>query len=63
MSKFHNLTIKEIKKETLNAVSILFDIPITEAKHIIPQLQSVLEAGNFPVKTKVGNIYSKMREL
>ena len=43
--------------------SILFDIPITEAKHIIPQLQSVLEAGNFPVKTKVGNIYSKMREL
>ena len=32
MSKFHNLTIKEIKKETLNAVSILFDIP-TELKN------------------------------
>ncbi|SFS39766.1 ferredoxin--NADP reductase [Lutibacter maritimus] len=27
MSKFHTLTIKEIKKETKNAVSILFDIP------------------------------------
>ena len=27
MSKFHTLTIKEIKKETQNAVSILFDIP------------------------------------
>jgi ring-1,2-phenylacetyl-CoA epoxidase subunit PaaE len=28
MSKFYSLTIKEIKKETLNSVSILFDIPI-----------------------------------
>ena len=27
MSKFHPLTIKEIKKETNNAVSILFDVP------------------------------------
>jgi ring-1,2-phenylacetyl-CoA epoxidase subunit PaaE len=27
MSKFHLLTIKEIKKETQNAVSIVFDIP------------------------------------
>lgn len=27
MSKFHTLTIKEIKKETENAVSILFDVP------------------------------------
>ena len=27
MSKFHSLTIKEIKKETQNAVSIVFDIP------------------------------------
>jgi len=27
MSKFHSLTIKEIKKETENAVSILFDVP------------------------------------
>ena len=31
MSKFHLLTIKEIKKETQNAVSIVFDIP-TELK-------------------------------
>src|SRR3970282_2239831 len=27
MSKFHPLTIKELKKETSDAVSILFDIP------------------------------------
>ena len=27
MPKFHSLTIKELKKETQNAVSILFDIP------------------------------------
>ena len=27
MSKFHSLTIKEVKKETQNAVSIVFDIP------------------------------------
>lgn len=27
MFKFHSLTIKEIKKETQNAVSVLFDIP------------------------------------
>jgi len=27
MSEFHNLTIKEIKKETQDAVSVLFDIP------------------------------------
>ena len=32
MSKFHTLTIKEIKKETKNAVSIVFDIP-TELKN------------------------------
>ncbi len=27
MSKFHSLTIKELKKETQNAISIVFDIP------------------------------------
>ncbi|UMB59781.1 2Fe-2S iron-sulfur cluster-binding protein [Lutibacter sp. A80] len=32
MSKFYTLTIKEIKKETKNAVSIVFDIP-TELKN------------------------------
>ena len=28
MSKFHTLTIKELKKETPNAVSLVFDIPL-----------------------------------
>ena len=37
MSRFHKLTIKEIKKETNNAVSILFDIP-TDLK---PEFQFV----------------------
>ena len=43
--------------------SVLFDIDYNEAKHIIPELRNILEAGEFPVKTKVGNIYSKMQEL
>ena len=28
MFKFHSLTVKEIKKETQNAISILFDVPL-----------------------------------
>ena len=27
MAEFHNLAIKEIKKETADAVSIIFDVP------------------------------------
>ena len=43
--------------------SILFDVPIAEAKTLLPQIKSVLEAGNFPVKTSVGDIYSKMDSI
>jgi len=43
--------------------SILFDVPLTEAKTLLPQIKSVLEAGNFPVKTSVGDIYSKMDSI
>lgn len=40
--------------------SILFDMPMHEAQEMIPAIKTLLEQGNFPVKTQVGNIYSKM---
>jgi DNA polymerase I-like protein with 3'-5' exonuclease and polymerase domains len=40
--------------------SILFDVPLTEAREILPKIKTILESGNFPVKVKVGDIYSKM---
>ena len=43
--------------------SLLFDIPVTEAKIILPKIKQVLETGKFPVKCKVGNIYSKMNDI
>ena len=43
--------------------SVLFDIPIEEAKKILPQIKSCLEGNDFPVKCKVGNIYSKMNDF
>ena len=43
--------------------SVLFDIPLTEAKEMLPTIKNALEAGNFPVKVKVGNIYSKMNTI
>ena len=43
--------------------SVLFDVPAAEAKQVLPKIRQILEAGNFPVKCKVGNIYSKMQEL
>jgi hypothetical protein len=43
--------------------SVLFDVPIQEAKQILPQIKSCLEGDDFPVKCKVGNIYSKMNDI
>lgn len=43
--------------------SILFDVPIHEAKELLPQLKNILEQGNFPVKVSAGNIYSKMNTI
>ena len=40
--------------------SLLFDMPMHEAKEMIPAIKTALEQGNFPVKTQVGNIYSKL---
>ena len=43
--------------------SVLFDVPIQEAKQILPKIKSCLEGIDFPVKCKVGNIYSKMNDI
>jgi DNA polymerase I-like protein with 3'-5' exonuclease and polymerase domains len=43
--------------------SILFDVPTAEAQTILPAIKQLLEQGNFPVKTKAGHIYSKMKTI
>ena len=43
--------------------SVLFDVPVTEAKELLPQIKQTLEQGNFPVKCKVGNIYDKIKTI
>jgi hypothetical protein len=43
--------------------SVLFDVPVTEAKELLPQIKQTLEQGNFPVKVKVGNIYDKIKTI
>ena len=43
--------------------SILFDVPVTEAKALLPQIKHVLEQGNFPTKVKCGNIYNKLNTI
>ena len=43
--------------------SVLFDVPLSEAKGILPQIKTIMETGNFPVKCKVGDIYDKMKTI
>ena len=43
--------------------SVMFDVPTAEAQDILPAIKQVLEQGNFPVKTKAGHIYSKMKTI
>jgi len=43
--------------------SIMFDVPVSEAKEILPRIKDVLQQGNLPVKVSVGNIYSKMNTI
>jgi hypothetical protein len=43
--------------------SILFDVPTAEAQTILPAIKQLFEQGNFPVKTKAGHIYSKMKTI
>jgi len=43
--------------------SILLDVDYSEAKQILPELINIMQRGNFPVKCKVGGIYSKMNSI
>ena len=43
--------------------SVLFDVPLSEAKGLLPEIKILLETGNFPVKCKVGDIYDKMSNI
>ena len=43
--------------------SVLFDVDYAEAKTLLPMIENILEQGNFPVKTKVGNIYDKLKTI
>lgn len=43
--------------------SMTFDVPMTEAREVLPLVQNILELGNFPVKCSVGNIYSQMNGI
>jgi len=43
--------------------SVLFDVPLSEAKGLLPEIKMLLETGNFPVKCKVGDIYDKMSNI
>ena len=43
--------------------SILFDVPVSEAKDVLLNIKNILQQGNFPVKTKAGNIYDKMKTI
>ena len=40
-----------------------FDVDYAEAKTLLPMIENILEQGNFPVKTKVGNIYDKLKTI
>jgi hypothetical protein len=43
--------------------SILLDVDYSEAKQILPEIINIMHRGKFPVKCKVGDIYSKMNSI
>ena len=43
--------------------SVMFDVPVTEAKEVLIKVKHILEQGNFPTKCKVGNIYDKLNTI
>ena len=43
--------------------SVLFDVPLSEAKDLLPRIKQTLEQGNFPTKVKVGDIYDKIKTI
>ena len=45
MSVFHNLIVKEVKRETQNAVSVVFNIPENEKKYLDVIVKNSMIAG------------------
>tara|TARA_Y100000385_G_scaffold285784_1_gene346389 strand:+ start:3857 stop:5179 length:1323 start_codon:yes stop_codon:yes gene_type:complete len=43
--------------------SVLCDVEYEEAATVLPEIKRILEQGNFTVKSKCGNIYSKIRNI
>ena len=57
------LTQKQTRMVLYTYDSVMFDVPVTEAQTVLPEIKHILESGNFPVKCKVGNIYDKMKTI
>jgi hypothetical protein len=43
--------------------SLLIDMPMSEAKQLLPDIKNILEQGNFPVKCKAGNSYQSINTV
>jgi len=54
---------KESKLVLYTYDSVLLDVNYSEAKQILPDIINIMQQGNFPVKCKVGDIYSKMNSI
>ena len=54
---------KESKLVLYTYDSVLLDVNYSEAKQILPDIINIMQQGNFPVKCKVGDIYSKMSSI
>ena len=59
----HMLTAYETAMILYTYDSVMFDVPVTEAKELLPKIKHILEQGNFPTKMKVGNIYDKLNTI
>jgi ATP phosphoribosyltransferase len=59
----HILTAHETVIILYTYDSVMFDVPVTEAKELLPKIKHILEQGNFPTKMKVGNIYDKLNTI
>ena len=54
---------KESKLILYTYDSVLLDVNYSEAKQCLPDIINIMQQGNFPVKCKVGDIYSKMNSI
>ena len=59
----HILTAYETVMILYTYDSVMFDVPVTEAKEVLLKVKHILEQGNFPTKCKVGNIYDKLNTI